>query len=201
MIVTADPHPILEPNRAHLRADGNRGNVMQMNRFSSTTKGLFRCPGRSKSFHLKCLMKIHYWAHSKPFTSAPSVANALLHGSASLRTGDVTEEQEKLCKCLNCGVEFVHRHTLNRHVHQRGLVKLLTHMCVKIGSVGCLAQHWRRCCALKSTFSRSLYSAQRLLSTEFGRSEESTFWRARFHILKSAARLFQRLLFCLLLTS
>lgn len=69
MIATTDPHLILEPNRAHLRADGNRGNVMQKNWFSSTTKGLFRCPGCSKSFHLRCLMRIHYWAHFKPFTS------------------------------------------------------------------------------------------------------------------------------------
>lgn len=188
IIVTTDPHLILEPSTAHLRADGNRGNVMQKNWFSLITKGLFRRPGCSKSFHLKCLMKTDYWAHFRPFTSAPSVANALLHGSASLRTGDVTEEREKLCKCLNCGVEFVHGHTLNRQVHQRSLVKPLTHIHVKIGSMDCLVQHWRRCRALKSTFSCSLCSAQRLLRTEFGRSQESTFWGARFYILKSAAR-------------
>lgn len=183
-MVTVDPNPIPEPNRAHLRAGGNRENVMRKKWYSATTKGLLRCPGCSKSFHLKCLTRIHHWAHSKPFTSAASVANALLHGSASLRTGDVTEEQEKLCECFNCGVEFVHRHALNRHLHQGGLVKLLTHVYVKIGSVDCLPQHWRRCCALKSAFSRSLCSAQRPLSTEFGRSRVSTFWRARFYILK-----------------
>lgn len=41
MIVTVDPHLILEPNRAHLRADGNRENVMQKNWYSSTYQRAF----------------------------------------------------------------------------------------------------------------------------------------------------------------
>lgn len=165
-IVTTDPHLILEPNSQPM-GSWRECHAEELVLFNY--RRAWR--GCSKSFHLKCFMGIH---------------TGLTPSLLPLRR-DVTEEEEKLYKCLNCGVEFVHRHTLNRHLHQRGLVKLLTHIHVKIGSVD-----WRWCWPKKkkSPFSRSLCSAQRLLNTEFSWSRESTFWRARFYMLKVQQGLF-----------